>query len=94
MNNEKMNSEIKLSNNSSFVILIFVTLKFRNISRSLYIPSFQIFTPTQLIIWKLANFPNYKFFKLLNLEIFGWDTNYRMIKCRTTGVSKCQNYEY
>ena len=32
MNNEKMNSKIKLS--KSFVILIFVILKFRNISRS------------------------------------------------------------
>ena len=31
MNNEKINSKIKLSNNSSFVILIFVILKFRNI---------------------------------------------------------------
>ena len=28
MNNEKINSKIKLSNNSSFVILIFVILKF------------------------------------------------------------------
>ena len=30
MNNEKINSKIKLSNNSYFVILIFVILKFRN----------------------------------------------------------------
>ena len=29
MKNEKKNSNIKLSNNSSFVILIFVILKFR-----------------------------------------------------------------
>ena len=29
MNNEKMNSNIKLLNNPSFVILIFVILKFR-----------------------------------------------------------------
>ena len=34
MNNEKINSKIKLSNNSSFVILIFVILKFRNIGCS------------------------------------------------------------
>ena len=34
MNNEKINLKIKLSNNSSFVILIFVILKFRNIDRS------------------------------------------------------------
>ena len=33
MNNEKMNLKIKLSNNSSFVILIFVILKFGNIGR-------------------------------------------------------------
>ena len=31
MNNEKINSKIKISNNSSFVILIFVILKFQNI---------------------------------------------------------------
>ena len=36
MNNEKINSKIKLSNDSSFVILIFVILKFRNISRSTF----------------------------------------------------------
>ena len=36
MNNEKINSKIKLLNNSSFVILIFVILKFRNISRSTF----------------------------------------------------------
>ena len=35
MNNEKINSKIKLLHNSSFVILIFVILKFRNIERSL-----------------------------------------------------------
>ena len=34
MNGEKINSKIKLSNNSSFVILIFVILKFGNIGRS------------------------------------------------------------
>ena len=34
MNREKINSKIKLSNNSCFVILIFVILKFRNIGRS------------------------------------------------------------
>ena len=34
MNNEKINSKLKLSNNSSFIILIFVILKFRNIVRS------------------------------------------------------------
>ena len=31
MNNEKINSKIKISNNSSCVILIFVILKFQNI---------------------------------------------------------------
>ena len=36
MNNEKINSKIKLSNNSSFVILIFVIFKFRNIGRSTF----------------------------------------------------------
>ena len=36
MNNEKINSVIKLSNNSSFVILIFVILKLRNIGRSTF----------------------------------------------------------
>ena len=36
MNNEKINSKIKLSNNSSFVILIFVILKFWNIGRSTF----------------------------------------------------------
>ena len=47
MNNEKMNLKIKLSNNSSFVILSFVILKFRNIGRSIYVPSFQILTSTR-----------------------------------------------
>ena len=36
MNNEKINSKIKLSNNWSFVILIFVILKFWNIGRSTF----------------------------------------------------------
>ena len=36
MNNEKINSKIKLSNNLSFIILIFVILKFRNIGRSTF----------------------------------------------------------
>ena len=36
MDNEEINSEIKLSNNSSFVILIFLILKFRNIGRSTF----------------------------------------------------------
>ena len=36
MSNEKINSQIKLSNNSSFTILIFVILKFRNIGRSTF----------------------------------------------------------
>ena len=36
MNNEKIISKIKLSNSSSFVILIFVILKFRNIGRSTF----------------------------------------------------------
>ena len=34
--NEKINSKIKLSNNSSFVILIFGIFKFRNIGRSTF----------------------------------------------------------
>ena len=34
LKNEKLNSKIRLSNNSSFVILIFAILKFRNIGRS------------------------------------------------------------
>ena len=33
LKNEKLNSKIKLSNNSSFVILIFAIMKFRNIGR-------------------------------------------------------------
>ena len=36
MDNEKINSKIKLLKNSSFVILIFVILKFRNIGRSTF----------------------------------------------------------
>ena len=38
MNNEKINSKTELSNNSSFVILIFVIMKFRNIGRSKFWP--------------------------------------------------------
>ena len=52
MNNEKMNSKIKLLNNLSFVILTFVILK------------------------------------------FGWESKFRMTKCRTTDISKFQNCEY
>ena len=36
--NEKLNSKIKLSNNSSFDILIFAILKFRNIGGSKFCP--------------------------------------------------------
>ena len=36
MNNEKINSKIKLSNNSPFVILIFTIWKFRSIGRSTF----------------------------------------------------------
>ena len=36
MSNEKINSKIKLFNNSSLVILIFVIFKFRNIGRSTF----------------------------------------------------------
>ena len=43
---------------------------------------------------KLANFPNWKSLEFFKLEIFRWDTKYRIIKCRTTGVSKFQNYVY
>ena len=55
MNNEKINSKIKLSNNSSFVILIFVILKYW----SFYISSFQILTPTlcmQFRFYRVFNF--------------------------------------
>ena len=41
---KKINSTMKLSNNLSFIILIFAILKFWNIDR--YISSFQILTPT------------------------------------------------
>ena len=33
-------------------------------------------------------------FLFSKLEIFGWDTNDRMIKCRMAGVSEFKNYEY
>ena len=36
MNNEKINLKIKLPNNSSFVLLVFVILKFQNIGRSTF----------------------------------------------------------
>ena len=36
MDDEKINSKIKISNNSSFVIFIFVILEFRNIGRSTF----------------------------------------------------------
>ena len=36
LKNEKLNSKIKLSNNSSFVILIFAIVKFLNICRSTF----------------------------------------------------------
>ena len=45
MNNEKMKSKIKLSNNSSFVILIFLILKFwvsQNLERNLEMSQLQI----------------------------------------------------
>ena len=36
--NDKLNSEIKLSNNSYFVFLRFAIFKFRNIGRSNFLP--------------------------------------------------------
>ena len=39
MNNEKMNLKIKLPDDSSFFILIFIILKFRNIGRSTFLRS-------------------------------------------------------
>ena len=32
-------------------------------------------------------------FLFSKLEVFGWDTNYLMIKSRTAGVSEFENYE-
>ena len=76
LKNEKLNSKIKLSNNSSFVILIFAILKFRNIGRSKFWPPpkkslnffkllliFGIFTPSGLKI---------QLFREINSEISFW----------------------
>ena len=52
MNNEKINSEIKVSNNSSFVILIFVILNFRNIRRSTFRRSKSWKSVISLRLWK------------------------------------------
>ena len=32
-------------------------------------------------------------FQIVEL-IFGWDTNYLIIKCRTAGVSEFKNYKF
>ena len=48
---EKLNSKIKLSNNSSFVILIFIILKFRNINHSTFRRS-KIWPPPIRWIWR------------------------------------------
>ena len=45
MNNENINSIIKLSNNLCFVILIFVILKFQNIGLSIHNFVFPNFDP-------------------------------------------------
>ena len=49
---EKLNSKIKLSNNSFFVILIFAILKFRNIGRSTFYRS-KFWLPPKSF-WKLS----------------------------------------
>ena len=55
MNNEKINSKIKLSNNSSFVILIFVIFIFRNIGRSTFRRS-KFWPPPEEVIWLVCGF--------------------------------------
>ena len=55
MKNEKINS--KISNNSSFVILIFVILKFRNVER----PIFRNFKIANIKITKDELFDNFIF---------------------------------
>ena len=42
-----------------------------------------------LLIFQIRNFWNF-----INWTIFGWDTKYRMTKCRTAGVSEFKNYDY
>ena len=57
MNNEKINSKIKLLKNSSFVILIFVILKFRNIDRSTFrLPKFWLSPQGNIQKWKILKF--------------------------------------
>ena len=77
LKNEKLNLKMKLSNNSSFVILIFAILKFRNIGRFTFRPS--KFWPKYFILfffitWTLKVFDNFvkfhKFSKLLNFGKF------------------------
>ena len=48
MSNEKINSKIKLSNNSSFTILIFSILKFWNIGCSTF-EHFKFCTPPAIL---------------------------------------------
>ena len=76
LKNEKLNSKIKLSNNPSFVILIFAILKFRNISYSTFcLSKFLTLTFTlwgsktnifsiYLTIKKIC--PTYKFFSIFS----------------------------
>ena len=73
----------------NYSIALFSDLIF-NISEIISIPEiFNNFSSCEVLDFQMVELiffyiPNYKFLKL---EIFGWDTNYRMIKCRTTGVS-------
>ena len=67
MNSEKVNSKIKLSNNSSFVILMFVILKFRKVGgqnseqRNVERPVFRNFEIANIKITKDELFDNFIF---------------------------------
>ena len=56
MNNEKINSKMKLLNNSPFVILIFVILKFRNIGRYTFRRSKFWLTPLKSLYYRYIFF--------------------------------------
>ena len=78
--NERINSKVKISNNSSFVIVIFAILEFRNIGHSTF--SRSKFWPPPL------------FMEPRNDSYGIYTRKFGMTKCRTTDISKFKTCEY
>ena len=77
---------MKKYDNKTIGKLIFRYFNIRNFEIS-KCQSFKILTPT-LRNFKITNI------KITKAELFGWGSEFGTTKCRTTNISKFQNYEY